>query len=791
MIKRPILSLLAAMCLGILCFERPLVAAAATVVMYLLGLVFYKLKPVFIKALLKEAVELPLLPLIFLLGVLLAGRQMQVLPLDLELLSNKNGKAEAVAYGTLESVTPTKKGYRLVLKKVNITAFEENYEAKKLLLYTETADGLVIGNKLRLEGNVRELKRAENPGQYDEYLYYRAKWIQFAFTAASVEITENSCNYIKEGARRLREGLALVYDRLFPDEEAGIVKSIILGDKSSLEEESRDLYQQNGIGHILAISGLHVSMIGGTAFRLLRLCSSPLLPAVALTILLLLAYGFLSDFGISTKRAVGMLCLSLLAKVLGRSYDSVEGCALCGLFILLAEPLQLMQVGFQLSFAAALGIGFFNIEFKKWKTEGRGLGAGLFRTALSGLSPQLVTTPVILKFYYEIPLYSFFINLLVLPCMSLVVGLGLISGFIGFVSVGAAYMTSGAVYYLLKFYKLLCELMLTLPESVLLYGNPGRNRLLVCYGAIAVFFMLADYIGKKRYFYGDSARKRRLAALVLLLVPLAFIKPANPALKISCLSVGQGDCAVLQNSNRSAILIDCGSMTAEGISKYRLEPFLKYSGIDTLEAVIISHPDKDHISGITELLENIDNSEPYRGKPRVKRIIMTKEAYNSYKTQTIRELSAQKGIEINLLFAEDTLIYNSLSLKCLAPTAIEDKADNEGSIVLLASYGSFQALFMGDTGFDVEERLAASASSGAIKTPLDFLKVSHHGSKNSNSEAFISTLQPRIAVISYGRGNVYGHPHQNVLEMLEKAGSLVYKTGAIGAACFEIRKSTR
>jgi len=206
-----------------------------------------------------------------------------------------------------------------------------------------------------------------------------------------------------------------------------------------------------------------------------------------------------------------------------------------------------------------------------------------------------------------------------------------------------------------------------------------------------------------------------------------------------------------------------------------------------VEAVFITHPDKDHISGILELLSDIDNGEQYTGTVRVKRLVVTPETLKSEKMQEILVLCEEKQVEVLTFLAGDEFNAGGLSMTCLYPNGSQDTADNEGSLVFLASVENYDALLLGDSGALAEQAVLKAADAGVFELPVDLLKVAHHGSKNSSSEAFINAISPRIAVLSYGRGNFYNHPNSVVVKRLEAVNALIYKTGAGGAACFKIR----
>ncbi|MBO7403284.1 MAG: DNA internalization-related competence protein ComEC/Rec2 [Lachnospiraceae bacterium] len=785
MIRRPFTVVFCALCLGIICRAFCAVLTPVIVALYAALLLAFRLDKKF--ALVFKRCELTLCaPFLFFLGMILAENAGTDHRIDLSLAQTSNGKLTGVAKGVVESLSASSSGFKLRLGNAAVEAEGLVFTDGAVLVYLDDVKDLAIGNTVRIKGTLREFSRGENPGQFDEFEYYRSDGYSCKMYATSVEVLEGKKRLVKDFLRRLKERLAGVFDRLLPEKEAGLVKALVLGDKSTLDPDVRTLFRQNGIVHILAISGLHISLVGSGLFMLLRGLKAPLIPASAISFFFCFCYGMLTGFPVSAVRAVFMFGFNMAAKALGRSYESGEACAMCGVLLLLKDPLLLFQSAFVLSFSAAVGIGYFTREFSKWEKSG-GKGGALLGMVLSTLAPQLSTVPFIWFYYYEIPVYGMLANLIVLPGMSLLVVLAALSGVLGLFFIAPARFLAGGVYYLLKAYEGLCGLLLKLPHPVFLYGKPERIRMVLCYGLMVLFFVVAGLIGK-RYGNGEASRKKRpLAAFVLLLIPLVFVKLPKKSLDITFLSVGQGDSCVMQTDNGTAVMVDCGSSSAERISEYRLEPFLKYSGIHTIEAIFLTHPDKDHFSGILELLERAGNDGDYCGTVRVKRLIVTPGAFQSPKLKELLLEARAKGVEILTFLAGDSLKAGELELLCLAPEPAFDTADNDGSIILAARYRDFCAVLMGDAKGEAEEAVIRACAQGDVKVPVSILKVAHHGSRYASSERFLAVIRPVVSVISYGRGNMYKHPHSQLVERLEAVSEVIYGTGASGAASFRVR----
>ena len=748
-----------------------------------------------------------ILPLLLLLGAALGSLQAKDNPLDAVLME----KTRAVAEGRIGSITETKSGYRLELSHIQMKLRNEMkneiYSKGRLLVYCESVTGLQIGNVIRVEGEAVPFAEPENAGQFDERTYYRAQRIACKMQAEKIVVLQNSVDNIREWCRKIRSRMDAVYEEILPAKHAGIVSAILLGDKAELDADTKALYQKNGIAHILAISGLHVSLLGAGLFAIIRKVGSPLLPAAGVTILVLVFYGCLTEFGISTQRAVGMLILAMLAKVLGKSYDSRSACALCGLFILLVNPLQLHQAGFQLSFATALGISYFGQEMEQMKLKnGKRLSEKLMISFLSGFTTQLVTVPIILNWFYEIPVYSVFLNVPVVGLLSAMVFLCILAGFAGLFSYGLGRFFVGGVYLILELYEVLCKLVDRLPFPIWLYGKPGVWGMAGYFSVLLLFFVTAKQIGKRYRHHFRQASYRRRAFLLLGLLPLVFLlspleKEAGNEKDIVCvvdfLSVGQGDGAVVRTAAGNTYLVDGGSSSVKSLGEYRLKPWMKYQGISCLEAVFLSHPDSDHTTGVVELLERANSpNDWYRGEIQIKHLILpaayrteesaiSEEEKGSFRGfDKVIQLASEKGIPVRWLETGDKIIEESAVFTCLHPGEEYPIYDtNDASMVLLLESGEAEILFTGDVGFSGEQKVLQTlrkkrAEQKGSKTVI--LKVAHHGSNTSTSAKFLEVLQPDIAIISCGKDNRFGHPHKETLERLQTAGSKIVSTPESG-----------
>lgn len=617
-----------------------------------------------------------------------------------------------------------------------------------------------IGCELSLNGTIYQLSKADNPGQFDGESYYQSQGILYTFQAETV-ISFQGGGGLKEKLQRLREYFSQKLTEIYQERDAGILKAILLGDKSTLRDEDQLLYQKNGISHILAISGLHISMIGIGFYKLLRKWNLTFIEAGIPSGILLILYGMMTGFGISTIRAVCMFLVTIFGDMLGRVYDMASAMALAALMILIRNPLQARQAGFLLSFGAVLGICFVYPILQSMFPIKKRIG----QTILFSLSLSFITYPLTIHFFYEYPIYSILLNFIVIPCMPMVMGFGGAGMLIGCVLPSAGKLIGVPAHLVLSFYELLGEWCVTLPSAVVRLGCEEPWQL-VGYYILLLVGLFGLWYGRRRIF--------------VLFLPAAFIFVTlrfRSPLEITMLDVGQGDGIFLRLPGGNTCFIDGGSTNVKGLGEYRILPFLKYEGIEKLDYVIFTHLDEDHISGMRELLEM---NGTYDGV-EIDAMLFPDIANPDDKYLELWNLAKKHSVNVGKIGAGDRFHGETWHMKCLYPVKnsyCEDK--NESSTVLHLSYQDFSMLLTGDLGWDGEEELLEM---GELKE-VDVWKVSHHGSKYSGSENFLKVTVPQLSLISVGKNN-YGHPAEELLKRLRRIGSSIETTLDSGALMVE------
>ena len=519
---------------------------------------------------------------------------------------------------------------------------------------TGEEESLKIGQQIILEGTFSHFATATNPGEFDVQRYYAAKGIGGRVRQSQILAVGEKYSFLREKLYGFRQ---VLHDRLaevFPAKEASVMQTLLLGEKEELDAEVKELYQKNGIAHILSISGLHITLLGMGVYRLLKRLGLPVRAAAVGGAMLLLIYGVMVGMSVSASRAIGMYLLQMLGIFVGRTYDMLTGLGLMALLLVLQEPERLCDVSFLMSFGAVLGICILTpvlsgdgrerdadaeLEVKgisaRLRTVADILGDSAYernkyregwrKVAYEGIQRIvsavkggfaasvgviLFTLPVQLWFFYEIPVYSVLLNLLVLPFMSVVVAGGILSLIPGLGLVGTVDCL------ILWWYEWICGRFAQLPGAIWCVGRPEVWQIVCYYVGILLLVFGREYVEawNRRGTYGEKnvpgdrlhfARTPHLIAVVMILGLLIGLLTGNfdCGSRVTFLDVGQGDGIVVE-TGQGAYLFDCGSTSRKNIGEYVLKPYLKSRGTRSLRGVFVSHPDEDHMNGVIELLEN-------------------------------------------------------------------------------------------------------------------------------------------------------------------------------------------
>lgn len=688
----------------------------------------------------------------------------------------------------------------------------------------EEAKEIPLGSYVTLRGSFSPVSPATNPGEFDAAAYYRAMGVGGRLSQAVLLARGQEYWPVQEWLYNLRSCLEERLYRALSQDRAGVLCALLLGDKGGLDDRVKELYRQSGILHILSISSLHITILGMSFYHLLRRLRVPVGPSALAGSILLLLYGSLTGFGVSACRAIGMYLIRMLGEVLGRTYDMLTALAVMGALMVWQNPYYLHHSGFLLSYTSVLGVGVLSPALTERKCpvsvdDGAGRNAGQFlgsirdklrQSAFASLSVVLTTLPVQLWYYYEAPVYSVFMNLLVLPLVKPL----MFTGFLAMLFPGLV-LPGTAADGILRWYEWLCELCGGLPFHT---WNPGCPQL----WQIGVYYLLlgAVVIVRKKLWELMQSRGERKdgirksggmgkkgkqensmpgfqylwliqktscgAALICSVLLLGFRLPAEN--RVSFLDVGQGDCILVQTRSGENYLFDCGSTSRAGVGEYVLLPFLKYNGIQELDAVLVSHSDKDHVNGILELFE-IGRENGIEVRQLILPDLGKGDAEQMEElVRAVQKNGYDGAVDIRYIAAGDTWECDSARFICLNPEADRYYGDvNAGSQCFCVEFmgrkdgkAAGTLLLTGDVEGEGEAALLELLRKRGIDQ-VDVLKVAHHGSRGTTSEELLQQINPRLSVISCGRKNIYGHPHPELMDRLEQSGSAILQTRERGA----------
>lgn len=706
-----------------------------------------------------------------------------------------------IVQGKIYKIENTAFGKNIYLKGVEVENGEKNVSVKRIFVNTEKIPNVKIGNIIKVRGKLRQFEEAANKGNFDSRKYYLSLGFYGKIEAGTIEVINSEYSGIRQGLYELRMEIIERLEKLCSDNKGifsiinnknGIIGAIILGDKTDLDSDIKELYSVSGIAHILAISGLHISFIGMAIYRLLRRRFRFLFSA-AVSIPVVLSFGIMSGFGISTIRAIIMFILKIIGEVLGRKYDAITAISLAGLVLLVQNPFVVCNSGFQMSFGAIIAIVLIlPIVEEILNTDNK-----IIKVLSANFTISLVMNPILAWNYYELPTFSFLLNIVVVPLMSVVIVSSIVGIFCSCIMFGFGKAVIFPGCGILELYTFLCNIINKSSVASIVVGQPKVTIIIVYYAILLVVLfglknirtkytraekerniikketglVLEKKAKKERRIKGQNV-KLRLACIVgfLLLNCLIYYIP-NPGFYITFINVGQGDGILIHGDNGTKVMVDGGSTSEKQVAKNCIVPYLKAEGIGTIDYSIITHTDKDHISGILEILEN-NNSN----RIRIKNLVMPD---INMKDDTYNELIEKAKLKkINVLYIKkgDTLSLGKTKIKCIYPETTTTASDkNDYCTVLSVKNKTSKILLTGDISKEIEEKIKDD-----IEENYTVLKVAHHGSNYSSSEKFLKKVNPKYSIISVGKNNSYGHPGNETMERLRKQGGVIYRTDEKG-----------
>lgn len=637
-------------------------------------------------------------------------------------------------------------------------------------------DNAKPGNKILVKGTFQQGRDIRNPGEFDYRKFLLSKGITGLITSydsASINFLSYEYDFFNNLVFQTRKNIDELIHQLHNSQTAGLLRGLLLADRTEIDYETKQNFVNSGVIHILAVSGLHVGYI--LLFFVVLFGRFNIYTRSFLTILGLICFMIITGIPASVFRATLMSVILIIAFLSGRSTNLLNSIALSAVIILLFRPNEIFNPGFQLSYSAVLSIAIIYPVIQKIILElsiTNKYLKNIFLFAGVSLSAQIGTLPFTLAYFNKLSVISLFSNLVVIPLAGIIVGLAIITLIIG------SFIPSFAIYFAIV-NNVITSLMMdlirftgSLDFAFIRINNFSLLDSIIFYLFIAILIYL--------FRISESIKIKLAVTLITFANIFVFThfddKKLLPdgVLSVVMIDVGQGDSFLIKFPNRKTAIIDAGVVdpyfdTGERI----IIPLLDYLGIEQIDYGFVSHLDTDHYGGFASLLYNKKVKEIYRPKPDssdksirfekfLDKLKIPKYIYEKNK----KEIGNVSLYILNDFNEED---FNSLS-------------SNDRSGIIKIVFGKTSFLFVGDAEIPAEK---IYLHSNRKFLDSDVLKVGHHGSKTGSSKEFLEAVSPEISLVSAGIKNKFGHPSEIVLQRLKEIKSEILRTDSLGAVLLQ------
>ena len=582
-----------------------------------------------------------------------------------------------------------------------------------------------LGDKVRINGTLKIPSGNTNFNLFNYNHYLKSKKIYFIMTGNKIELIKRNNNFLYKIKN-------FIIRRIENYKNSEYLKMFILGDTKDLDKDVYNSYKKNGITHLFAISGMHISLLSTILLKLFN---------YKITIIFLLLYLFLARFTPSVLRATLLFIILYFNKKFNFKLKSYEVLIIIFCGMLIYNPYYIYNVGFIFSFLISFNLMVFSKNLQNLKYF-----KSLFFTSLISFISGL---PIMINNYYSVNILSIILNMFFVPFVSVVIfPFSLLTFIFKFLEPIYSFLI-----YLLENISSICS-KITLFEFIFCKIN---IYILIIY-LILGYLSLKDFFNKKYYL---------IIFYILILFIHTNINYFNKSIYLNILDIGQGDSLLLKIKDKS-ILIDTGGKYNYDLSNNIILPYLKSEGIKKIDYLILTHGDFDHMGEAINLVNNI----------KIEKVIINCGEFNNLEKELIKVLD-KKHIKYYSCIKELNIDNNKLYFL----KTREYDNENDNSNVIYTELNGYKFMFMGDASILTEKEILKKYNLNSI----DILKVGHHGSKTSSGKEFIDKINPKYSVISVGVNNKFGHPNKEALNNLEQ--SKIYRTDINGSIMFKIKNN--
>jgi len=663
--------------------------------------------------------------------------------------------------------------YVLEAEKIIFNSTEKRVCGKILLFQGKSPAILNYGQRIQFYGALQQSPLPGNPGEFNFRKYLQMNKIFFQAVLDEdnfIRMVSPAGNWITRSFLvPTQQFIRHTIEQNIPTPTAAVVRALVLGERQDIDRSILEQFQRSGIVHVLAISGLHVGFILMVLLLFFGLIGLSYNKRVLFSLLLLFAFVALVNFKAPVLRATLMATLYYAANWSERKVSSLNTIAIAALLILMIDPAQLLLPGFQFSFAAVSGILYGYPRLKTiaaFRIKNRLIQKWLVQPFVVSLTAVLATTPLTWFYYGTLQTGAVFINVLLIPLIGFFVVLNFIFIIVSALGLGISSGFGQILHLWFSFILKLNGMFASLPFVQIQAPKPGILAILL----LIVFIFLIFHLKRETVIY-------TVATLILLV--LLQIRP-DPKFRVTFVSVGQGDGAIVEFPNGKVLVLDAGDRNfGFDAGKRYVLPLLKYYGINKIDYLVATHAHSDHFGGMLSVLNSVPvdtiylstYSSPNKLYQRFIALI------DSLKIPVIHK---QRGQEINI--GSEYRVY---ILHPFGPYLHSDNHSgnevNNSSLVLKIYYGRTSFLFMGDLEQNAEEGLIPFRS---LLTSNVF-KVGHHGSRTSSSTELLHWVSADYSVVSVGRRNRFYHPSRQTMNRLQMNNARPLRTDHFGAIVFE------